>query len=78
VQDFDAEFDLTLLSFEPSQFSTQLLRSAHPGQSKGVNSSSHPQEPEFTISLAVETGLSIRFQRMSCVDDIIQPHGVGI
>ena len=76
MQILDAEFDLALLGFEPGQFGTQLLRTADPGQSKGVDSGRHPQEPEFRLSLAAETGLSISIRRMSCVDDIIEPHGV--
>jgi hypothetical protein len=67
-----------MFGFEPGQFGTQLLRTADPGQSEGVDSGSHPQEPEFRLSLAVETGLSISIRRIACVDDIIQQHGFGI
>jgi hypothetical protein len=76
MQILDAEFDPALFGFEPGQFGTQLLCTAHPGQSEGVDSGNHPQEPEFRLSLAVETGLSISIRQMSCVDDIIDPHRV--
>jgi hypothetical protein len=76
MQILDAEFDLTLFGFDPGQFGTQLLCTADPGQSEGGDSGSHPQESEFRLSLAVETGVSISIRRMSCVDDIIDPHRV--
>jgi len=70
MQILDAELDLALFRLEPGQFGTQLFRAADPGESEGVDSSSHRQEPKFMISLAVDTGMSTRIRPMSCVENI--------